>query len=406
MRSKIHIFTKDTSPVLLGIIVFFLVGGIIVTIFLLDSNPVDEILSNDQVISVLYVIEKNQKPLCTYVLMCYPQTKKAVIYDIPEELGMLIRKINRIDRIDTVYNPNDITNYKLEINRLLGVDITFFIAANTENIGKAVDIIEGVELFIPASVSIHDEDELVLFPSGINRLDGDKAVSYISFSAPDEESEMAVSRRQQFFLGFLKRQAEMNEMLKISSVSQMYQSFLRTDLNQHSLVRLLDIFSGIDIDRINIQLVGGNMREVSGKMLLIPYFDGSLVKDIVRQVLTTLTDTDDSSMGVRVFTVDILNGTSVTGLAGRTAEVLRGFGYDIITVKNADHSGYEKTVIIDRSGYEAAAKKFADIIRCNNIRQEYSGNEEPAEAVQNFEYKSDFILIIGRDFNGRYVTGN
>jgi hypothetical protein len=25
--------------------------------------------------------------------------------------------------------------------------------------------------------------------------------------------------------------------------------------------------------------------------------------------------------------------------------------------------------------------------------------------LQNFEYKSDFTLIIGRDFNGRYVAG-
>jgi hypothetical protein len=163
----------------------------------------------------------------------------------------------------------------------------------------------------------------------------------------------------------------------------------------------------MDMDRINIQAVGGNLREVSGQMLLIPSYDGNLIKEYVRQALTTLTNPVDGSLTDRIFTVEVLNGTSVTGLAGRTAEVLRGFGYDIISIGNADHASYEKTVIIDRSGLEGMAKNFAGIIRCTNINFEaHNGDNPEGEFVmQNLEYRSDFTLIIGRDFNGRYVVG-
>jgi len=408
MRIKTHFGGSDASIILLIAIVLLLAGGIAVAVYGLRSDPVDEILSSDRVISVLYIIEKDQKPLSTFVLMCYPKTRRAAIFDIPGEIGTLLRRINRYDRIDTVYNPNRISPFENEIESLLGIDIIFSIVVNAENLGKAVDLIEGVELFIPSRVDIRDDERLVLFPSGVSRLDGDKAVSYISYQAPDEDPEMAVFRRQRFFLGFLKRQAEMNDVLKSSAVSHLYQSFLQTSMTQRTRIRLFDEFAAIDLDRVNIQTVGGNLREVSGKMLLIPYYDGNLVKEIVRQVLATLTSPVDGSLTDRVFTVEVLNGTSVSGLAGKTAEILRGFGYDIISIGNAEHSDYEKTIIIDRSGIEGVVRNFAGIIRCGNISFDapLRDNAEGDLVLQNVEYRSDFTLIIGRDFNGRYVIGN
>ena len=408
MRIKKYFTGYDASVFLLVAIVLLLAGGVVVAVYTLRSNPVDEVLSSDRVISVLYIIEQDQKPLSTYVLMCYPKTRRAAIFDIPGEIGMLLQRIRRVDRIDTVYNPNRVSAFENEIESLLGLDIAFTIVINTENLGKAIDLIEGVELFIPSRVDIRGDERLVLFSSGISRLDGDKAISYISYTAPDEDSEMAVFRRQRFFLGFLKRQAEMNDAIKNPAVSHLYQSFMHTSLNQRTRVRLFDEIAAMDLDRVNIQSVGGNLREVSGKMLLIPYYDGNLVKEIVRQALSTLTSPVDGSLTDRVFTVEVLNGTTITGLAGRTAEVLRGFGYDIISIGNADHASYEKTLIVDRSGLEGMVKNFAGIIRCANISYEAQSRDNPEGeiAIHNLEYRSDFTLIIGRDFNGRYVTGN
>jgi anionic cell wall polymer biosynthesis LytR-Cps2A-Psr (LCP) family protein len=399
---------KDASIALLAAIVLLLIGGIIVAVYSLRSDPMEEIISSDRVISVLYIIEKDQKPLSTYVLMCYPKTRRAAIFDIPGEIGVLLQRVRRVDRIDSVYNHQRISPYENEIERLLGIDITFSIVMNTENLGKAVDLIKGVELFIPSPVDIRGEGDLVLFSSGISRLDGDKAISFINYQAPDEDREVAVFRRQRFFLGFLKRQAEMNGELKNHVVSQLYQSFLQTSLNQRTRLHLFDEFAAMDLDRVNVQVVGGNLREVSGNTLLIPYYDGNLVKEIVRQTLVTLTSPMDGAISDRVFTVEVLNGTSINGLAGNTAEFLRGFGYDIISISNADHAEYEKTLIIDRSGLEEMAKNFAGIIRCTNINFEAQSRDNPEDelAIQNLEYRSDFTLILGRDFNGRYVTGN
>jgi anionic cell wall polymer biosynthesis LytR-Cps2A-Psr (LCP) family protein len=397
----------DTSVFLLAAILILLAAGVIFAFFTLRSDPIEEALLGDRVINTLFIVDKGGKPLCSYVLMYYPGTRRAAIFDVPGELGLIIRQINRVDRIDTVYKRRDIKDFESEIEGLLGIEIGFSVIIDEADLGKMVDILEGVEIFIPNPVEIIEGEDPILFPSGVVRLDGDKARSYLTHEPPGEEAEMVSFRRQRFFLSFIKRLGEMNEKLKNPQVNTVYRTFFEASMDQRTRFRLFDEFARIDTDRTNIQSVGGNSREVSGQLLLFPYYDGSLIKDIVRQSLGGLTRPVDGDISERVFTVEVLNGTAVNGLAGRTAELLRGFGYDVISIGNADRNDYEKTEIIDRSGYEDVVRAFGDVIKCRNIRSEtpVTDNLNLELSPQNFEYRSDFTLIIGRDFNGRYASG-
>jgi anionic cell wall polymer biosynthesis LytR-Cps2A-Psr (LCP) family protein len=398
----------DASGFLIIIILLLLAGGAAAAVYTLRSDPVEEALSLDRVINVLFVFEKDKKPLGSYVLMYYPSSKRAAVFDIPGDLGLIIKRINRVDRIDSIYNSQRISGFEDEIESLLGIEIGFSLLMNFENTGKIIDLLEGVELFIPAHVRIQDGDRLVLLPSGLSRMDGEKASLYLSYENPDEDREMTASRRQRFFMSFLKRLGEKNGSLNNPAAARIFQSLLDTNMRGRTRTRLFNEFAGIDIERTAIQAVRGNLREVSGQTLLLPYFDGNLIKEIVRQTLGGLTRHLEGSLSERVFTVEVLNGTVVNGLAGRTADLLSGFGYDIISTGNADNSNYQKTVIYDRSGYEEEVKSFADIIRCRNIRSEIPlpDDDEMELSLQSFEYRSDFTLILGSDFNGRYVTGN
>jgi hypothetical protein len=258
-------------------------------------------------------------------------------------------------------------------------------------------------------VEVFDWNNTILFPSGVTRLDGDKSRKYITYELPEEDQELAHFRRQRFFLGLIKRLGEKTGYLKQASVAQIYQPLLKTPMDQRTRVRLFDELAKIDTDRVNIQSVGGIAREVSGQRLLFPYYDGSLIKDIVRQSLGALTRRVEGATSERVFTVEVLNGTATAGLAGRTADLLRSFEYDVISIGNADRNDYEITEIVDHSGYGDMVKTFADIIRCRNIRFD-SPTPENIELgidiqIRIPEYRADFTLIIGKDFNGRYASG-
>jgi len=395
----------DASRYLLALIIIMLTVGIIFMILTFRSNPVEDALAANRVINVLFVIEEDKMPVSTYVLMYYPVTRRAAIFDIPGEIGLLLTKINRVDRIDRVYEPSRIGSYENEIEKLLGVEISFSVVITKDNLVSIVDLLEGVEIFIPSAVSYRADDEIILFPSGMTVLDGDKAGVYATYSLPYEERDMEVFRRQRFFLGFLNRQIQMNERLQNPSLAKMYNSFFRTGINMRTLMQLFNEFANIDTDRLNIQSVAGDLREISGQMLVIPLWDGNLIKEVVRQTLGTLTREIEDPFAERILTVEVLNGTARNGFAGRTADILRNFGYDVISIGNADRNNYESTVIINRTGEESMVNAFADVIRCKNIRNEAVGNTDD-NSSQNFEYKADITLIIGRNFDGRYVTGN
>jgi anionic cell wall polymer biosynthesis LytR-Cps2A-Psr (LCP) family protein len=396
----------DASALLLAAILILLAGGIIFISFSLRTDHIEEALSGDRVVNTLFVLEQGRKPLSSFVLMYYPATRRAAIVDIPRDLGLIIRRINRVDRIDTLYDRRDIENFKAEIEGLLGLDINFSVILGEEELGKVVDLLEGVEIFIPAPVEIYASPPL-LFPAGLVRLDGDKARMYVQYELPEEDREMAFFRRQRFFLGFIKRLGEKRAAISDPQVDILLQDLLLTSMNRRVRLRLFDEFAAIDTDRTNILSVGGTIREISGQTLLLPSWDGNLIKQIVSQTLGSITRQTEGSLSERVFTVEILNGTNVNGLAGRTAELLRSFGYDVISIGNADRSDYEVSEIIDRSGFTDMVTAFGDIIRCRNIRSEAPIQENPEAELESqyFEYRSDFTFIIGRDFDGRYVTG-
>ena len=408
MHGKIAFGGRDLSPLLLLAIVLLLMGGIAFAAYLLRPDPIEAFLAEDRVISVLWVIEEDGAPASAFVVLYYAATRRAAVFDVPGDIGMHIRRINRVDRIDSVYDPEDISAFQELVESVLGIDIAFSIVMTTEDLARKVDLIEGVELFVPSRVRHVDESgRLVMLPPGIHRLDGYKAVRFMAHSIPGEDPETASRRRQRFFLSFLQRQAEMADKLQRPEVARLHRSMMRTGLGERARLRLLEELASMDMGSVSMHEVSGTPRLISGQNLLIPLHEGHLIRDVVRRTLTSITRPAEGAG--RHFTVEVLNGTTVSGLAGRTADLLRNFGYDVIAVGNAEHSGFETTVVIDRSGYEAMARNFAGLIRASNIVFEPPEGHGPRlgeAALQHVEPRSDFTLIIGRDFNGRYVVGN
>ena len=384
----------DISSALLVVILLIFVAGFASAIYILNPDKLENEIAGDRPINTLFVLENDKKPLSTFVLLYYPATKRMAIFDIAGETGLLLRKINRVDRIDTVYDPRSAASYVQEVERLLDLDINYDIVFDMDKLGKTV---------MPSEVQIYNGADSIIFDVGYNTLDGYKTNIYLTYTNEDDDAETVRLRQERFFSGFIRRLGEKNAVLKNKDLTAIFSELIKTNMNTKTRTRLFDEWAKIDTNRINIQTVGGNYRDVSGQRLLFPYYDGNLIKDIVRQTLGALTRSGTGN-SERVFTVEVLNGTTTAGMAGRTAELIRSFGYDVIEVGNTDRNDYEKTVVVDRSGVDGEAKIFAGVINCANITTEnihQMHNDMPA--LHELEYKADFTLIIGKDFNGRYT---
>ncbi|MDR2783677.1 MAG: LCP family protein, partial [Treponema sp.] len=281
---------RDASVIFLLLIVLLAVGGITAGVLFFNYDPIQEALDSDQVINTLFVFEGEPqagkiKPLGTFLLMYYPATKRAAVFNIPGQVGLILTGVNRVDRIDSIYNPNNIDVYKKEISSFIGDEIDYSIVYNLNTLEKMVDLLEGVELFIPAPVEMYDSTPPVLFASGLCRLDGKKSCSYLTYKLPQEDDEAVNLRRQRFFYAFIKRLGEQNRALKQKSVAKVYHSLMKATMSEREQVRLFDEYSNINMDRMSIQSVAGTTREVSGQTLLLPSYNGNLIKEVIRQTL-------------------------------------------------------------------------------------------------------------------------
>ena len=133
----------------------------------------------------------------------------------------------------------------------------------------------------------------------------------------------------------------------------------------------------------------------------MPRDDGQVARDLFNRTILALT-TQGETMFDLTYVLEVQNGTSVQGLARNTAILFRGHGYDVLNYKNVDSNDYEKTVIINHIGNEEVAQALGNLILCNNIKlEEVLPDSEGSNAAQ-----VDFTVILGEDFDGRYVRGN
>jgi anionic cell wall polymer biosynthesis LytR-Cps2A-Psr (LCP) family protein len=360
----------------------------------LRSNAVDMAMKTDRILNVAVIVEKEDKPVSTQLFLFYPSNGRGAILDVPGETGLIIKSMNRVDRIDVLYDKRNPRAYVEEIANLMSTSIPYWIVIDEKGLSCAVDMLEGIEVFVPSKIDISGPPRAAL-PSGALVLDGDKASQFAFYKDPDETDSDLIARRQKLFQSVVRRMGEKSAWVTQGGVYPRFKRCLRSNMDDGSLRRFIGELSKIDADRLVLQKVTGIYRDVDGKRLLFPHYDGELVRDIVKQTLNALSNSGSSSPADKIFTIEILNGTPAKGVAKKAAEIFQSFGYDVLSVDNADRDDYDQTQVIDRFSNSEAAKSIADVIRCKQMRSQQSAQDSAV---------ADFTIILGKDFNGRYCA--
>jgi len=396
----------EGSVLLLLLIVSLVIGGVVVVVLSSTTDPMEKIIGEEQVLNVLFILEKEavEQVLSAYVLMYYPPTRKAAIIDIPPETGLIIKNLNRVDSIDILYKRWNVEPFTKEVANLLGIPLHFTLVFSQDRLLKLVDLMDGLSVFIPQELEYEEGGKKkIILPTGRVTLDGAKTLQYLNYRMPEEEIESPEQRSSKIFLALLRRLQERFSFMQQPEVWKVSKTCFVTPLSDEHLQRLLTEVLRLDTERVAMHRISGLYREVSGKRLLFPSYEGELIREVVRQNVSLLVRQQEGNIPDRVFTLEILNGTPLSGLARRTGELMKGFGYDVISTGNAERNYYEKTLIIDRTNYPDMTKQLSGLLRCTNIVQERPNTEENTELSLE-TYRADYTIILGKDFNGRYVV--
>lgn len=398
-----HKIQREYKGLLFLLIIIFILSAVtIVMIFSLSTDPVEENVKNDQVITILFFMEDNKKLLSTDMFIYYPVSRRGSLIDIPLNTGAIYASLGRVDGIAAVYAEKGIDAYKREIEKLTGTSIPFYLGVTKEDFMQITDYLGGMDVFIPAPVDVSSDDgSRYLLPSGAVTLDGDKVDSYLTYKLPEETDTDVSERRQSVMLAFISALSGKMKGLLTKNYFDAFGGKFKSNIDSKSIYKLLSVISGVDSETITTQTVTGSKRLVDGKMLLFPYYDGQLIKDVVKQATNAIVNYNGTTNN-RIYVLEIQNGTTTQGLAHNTAALLQSAGYDVLSTLNADKNDYQHTKIIDHIGNPEVVKSLGDFINCTNIQNEDAAASS-ADIMDSSNDNVDFTLILGKDFDGRYV---
>ncbi len=397
--------SKEKRSIIFLLVIFLIVIGIVVLVALsIRVDPVKENIANELVLNSLWIMkDDDENVLSTYVLICNPNTNQAGAFNVQGNTGAIYNSIGRVDRIDTIYREKGSDVYRSEVEKLIGKTIPFEIELRLSDLGFITDYLGGLNIFVPFPIDevFSEEEKHYLIPSGAVLLDGDKICDYMTYKGPSEDLSDINDRRQAVFVALLDALHENRGEIFLKKNFLLYEKKIRSNISGKNLYNLMQIIASIDIDKLSVQGITGSIRNVDGQLLLFPYYDGQLIKDVVNLATSALVS-GDRSVQNRVYVLIIQNGTTEQGLARNTSFLMQSAGYEVLETANADRSDYEQTQIINHIGDSEAATALGNFIHCDNIIEE---EVLPESADLSSAAKADFTIILGKDFNGRFVQG-
>ncbi|MDD7533542.1 MAG: LCP family protein [Treponema sp.] len=398
---KIKIRDEQKGVIFIALIILMAVALSIVFAFSLKTNTVEDALKEKGIMRTLFVVEDDDSSMLFSSLLIYnPSSKKAALVNLPGHTGAIYQSLGRVDKLEKVYSEAGIVAYRAEVEKLLGMTIPYYTILTLENFIKISDYLGGMRVFISEPVDcLSEEGVRWLLPSGAINLDGDKINTYLHYRLEDETEADVQERYQNAMAAFITGIHDKKFIVFANANRKRYLDFLKTNLNPDEETTLFEAIADVDAESIIKQTITGSLRRVDGQQLLMPDNNGEFIKEAVKQT-TNLLASKDGTLTSRVYVLEIQNGTTTQGLARNTAILFQNASYDVLSPVNAPRNDYEETVIIDHIGNMDVAKIVGEFIRCTNIRE--ATPEEEAES-SSLDAGVDFTIILGKDFDGRYV---
>lgn len=290
------------------------------------------------------------------------------------------------------------------IESTIGIPIHYHAMVDFKGFEQAVDTVGGVDIDVPENLSVSEQMRIdgrsyyLNVTQGQQHFDGFRALAFARTRYTSARGDFDRSERQRLMLVALKNRVfslgTFGNPLKINQLIDNFGDHTQINMTTDEVLRLYEI--GKDIDGSKVASVGLadppnnyiTTAFLNGQSVVIPRAGVGNYKEIQNYVRNRLRD---GFLANENATVAIYNGTNIPGLAARTAEDLKSYGYTIGQVADAPTKGYGQTVVVDmRSG----AKKYTK----HYLENRFSVNTVgaiPDQAIAPGE--ADFVIILGQN---------
>ncbi len=300
----------------------------------------------------------------------------ALMLSIPRDLWVDI-PAHGPGRINTVYMLGEKNGtggaalLKQTTNAALGVPVDHVVRLEFNAVVTLIDAIGGVDIDVPSEIDdplypdvAYGYDPLYI-PAGQQHFDGALTLKYMRTRHSSSDFDRA-TRQQQVLTAIREKLVRLGtwpDLIKRApELLTQLQSAIETDLGAVQMIELAEHARQVPDGALRTAVLDGryvvDYVTPEGAQVLLPLKDriSALVSDMFETGLAPATPE------VEMARVAVLNGTAQAGLAAHTAELLRGRGFNVVSVSNADHSNYTHTTIIDHAGRPATVRALVELL--------------------------------------------
>jgi LCP family protein required for cell wall assembly len=276
------------------------------------------------------------------------------------------------------------------VQEFLGIPVNHYMDIDFDGFIQVVDSLGGVYIDVDQEIddpkaSSHGSRTAGHIEAGYQLLDGEHALTFVrSRDFPDADFTR-MRHQQQFFKALADQATKLGNALKIPGMAKEVAQYMSTDM---SLAQIVDVALALrDMGSSNVQAatVMGEWKspyvwpDLERKEFLVnAMIEGRSFED---------TSTAEVSLDRSAISITVRNGAGIEGCASYTANLLRGKGYAVGEVSNANQFVYDETLVVYKTDRAAAVQAASDLPKARVV-----------ESRGMYAFSTDVLVVVGKDF--------
>jgi LCP family protein required for cell wall assembly len=358
-----------------------------------------------------------------------PSTNKAALLSIPRDLYVQVPDEQYFSKINAVHAYGESQEsgegprlLKEVVEDITGQAVHYYVRVDFTAFKGIVDAVGGVN--IQNETSFFDYWHKISFPAGTEKMNGERALAYVRaryIEGSEGGDFKRAARQQQVLLALREKVFSVQTAFDPTRVSAILDSLsenIRTDMELWEMRRLYELARLTEPSKVHSVvltsgptgvLTGGTevLGGVPASVLRPRTGDYSEIQTLARNIFSATPETIPTSAPAETPeptptatptptplekpSLEIRNGTTITGLAGRMRTRLEEDGYTVTGVSNAVAKDNANTVVYTLTDeHGQAASELAEEMEAE-LQRELPTDEPTSEA--------EVLIILGADAN-------
>lgn len=273
---------------------------------------------------------------------------------------------------------------------LNGVPIDRYVRVNTDAFRELVDLLGGVEVFVPKPMHYVDNTQKLTIDleQGWQTLNGDQAEQFARFRQDAYGDIGRVQRQQQLINALRDRINNPAVLTKLPEAIELFQDYIDTNLSLEEMFALANFGLGLDQDHFRMVMLPGRFSSPSEYVASYWIMDPAGRDEVMQEYFAVNSlDPNFHAREIDRLRIAVQNATAEPQLANEVAGYLRDHGFNnVYLVHDWPDSQQQTQIIVQRGNLEGAAM-VEDVLGVGSVVPASTGDLE-----------SDLTIRVGEDW--------